>query len=436
MFQNRSGHDPAVLHPIPGQDDPEFALVVQLLAFKTPFEHRTHLHHNLNSRLIIVNHSGPQTLTRTLLEQHEEAFLAPYAQRSGLSLGRQFPEALHPHRTEFQRDRERVVHCPSFRRLEYKTQVFLNGTGDYYRTRLTHSIEVASICRSIARTLRLNEDLSEAISLAHDLGHPPFGHSGEATLNELMADHGGFDHNKQSVRVVELLEQRYPYFPGLNLTFEVLEGLRKHQHPTPGTHRRSPSLEAQLADLADDITYCAHDVDDGLQSALISEEELNELALWRDAKAMARDRYPGLPSERLETTTVRTLIDLQIERLIQDCSLAIAERGIESVQDVHSQPFDQPVIRFAPAHALQLSELRSFLYANLYFSKQVDSVNQRAVKQIRDLFEFYLRHPQAIGRQARQAIQHRGIHRAVCDYIAGMTDRYVTLEWQRRLGTA
>jgi dGTPase len=370
-----------------------------------------------------------------LLEQHEEAFLAPYAQRSGTSLGRHYPEPLHPHRTEFQRDRERVVHCPSFRRLEYKTQVFLNGTGDHYRTRLTHSIEVASICRSIARTLRLNEDLAEAISLAHDLGHPPFGHSGEATLNELMADHGGFDHNKQSVRVVELLEQRYPDFPGLNLTFEVLEGLRKHEPPSSGSNRKSPSLEAQLADLADDLTYCAHDVDDGLQAGLITEEELNQLQLWRDAKSAAKERYPGLHPDQVETTVLRTLIDLQIERLIEDCCRQLESRGIRTVSDVHAQLYNEPVIRFAPQHARQLADLRSFLYENLYFSHQVASANNRAVTQIRDLFHFYLDHPQAMGRQARQAIQHRGIHRAACDYIAGMTDRYITLECQKRLHT-
>src|SRR6187399_3280546 len=219
------------------------------------------------------------------MEATERAVLAPFAQKSADSAGRTHSERRHPHRTEYQRDRARIIHCRAFRRLEYKTQVFLNGTGDHLRTRLTHTIEVASISRTIARALGLNEDLTEAIALAHDLGHPPFGHSGEEVLDELMRPHGGFDHNVQSLRIVELIEQKYPRFPGLNLSFEVLEGLQKHaafyDPPSRGGERHpSPSLEAQIANLADEITYYSHDLDDGLDFQLITAAQLAELEVW------------------------------------------------------------------------------------------------------------------------------------------------------------
>src|SRR6478736_1896223 len=253
--------------------------------------------------------------TRKEMEEGERTALAPVAQKSGESRGRQHGEPSHAYRTEFQRDRARIIHSRAFRRLEYKTQVFLNGTGDHLRTRLTHSIEVASISRTIARALSLNEDLAEAIALAHDLGHPPFGHSGEEMLDECMRDHGGFDHNKQSQRVVELLETAYPVFPGLNLTFEVREGLRKHDEfydsPVPGEQKyKCPSLEAQIADLADEITYYSHDLDDAVDFEILNGEQLEQNLVWRGSERNVLSRYPDAREPELHKLIIRDIIDV------------------------------------------------------------------------------------------------------------------------------
>src|SRR5687767_992942 len=266
---------------------------------------------------------GGAAMTRVDLEERERIFLAPYAQKSGDSQGREHPEPRHPFRTAYERDRARIVHSRAFRRLEYKTQVFLNGTGDHLRTRLTHTMEVAAIARNIARALRLNEDLAEAIALAHDLGHPPFGHKGERLLDELMRRHGGFERYRNSLRIVEELEQKYPLFPALNLTWEVREGLAKHftKYDQPGKRPalqpRSSSLEAQVANLSDEIAYYSHDLDDGLEAGLLEEEKLGrEVLIWREAAKCVRAEFGDLPDECRRYYTIRCLIDDEVKDVV------------------------------------------------------------------------------------------------------------------------
>src|SRR3954466_8215140 len=271
--------------------------------------------------------------TREEMEQTERATLAPFAQKSGESRGRKYPEQSHAYRTEFQRDRARIIHSRAFRRLEYKTQVFLNGTGDHLRTRLTHTCEVASVSRTIARALRLNEDLAEAIALAHDLGHAPFGHSGEEMLAECMREHGGFEHNRQSLRVVELLENAYPAFPGLNLTYEVREGLHKHQE----RDSPSPALEAQIADLADEITYYSHDLDDAVDFEILSADQLREVLVWRRSCARVQERFPDAREPELHKLIIRDIIDVQVTDVIESSSAAIAASAVESAEQVRRQ---------------------------------------------------------------------------------------------------
>jgi dGTPase len=269
-------------------------------------------------------------------ESIEDSGLAPAACRSAASRGRKYPEPPHSYRSEFQRDRDRVIHCRAFRRLEYKTQVFVNGTADHYRTRLTHTIEMAAVGRTMARALRLNEDLTEAIALAHDIGHSPFGHSGEYALNELMKDHGGFDHNVQSLRWVEQLERRYPDFPGLNLTWETRAGLRKHLAQAPGAELDGTAigpfqcLEAQVADVADDLTYHAHDVDDGLEAGLLNEEMLDSLELWREAARLVRQQYGRLGERERLAMTVRGLLDIQVQDALDHTAGRLARHRPQS----------------------------------------------------------------------------------------------------------
>ena len=381
--------------------------------------------------------------SRQQMELEERRVLAPYAQASGDTAGRAYPEEGHPYRTPYQRDRARVIHSRAFRRLEYKTQVFLNGTGDHLRTRLTHTIEVASVSRTIARALSLNEDLAEAIALAHDLGHPPFGHPGEETLNCMMAGHGGFDHNAHSLRIVEVIESNYPNFPGLNLSFEVIEGLRKHQtfyDPPPnraadgnnadGDGRYTcPSLEAQIANLADEITYYSHDLDDGLDADLISSDHLAETAIWHELRAKARADYPDLHGREMCATILRRLIDREVEDVISTSSARIAAAGVKSVGDVRQQP--RPLISYSDELLADNRELRRFLYANLYYHPRVKEVNQRACGRLADVFNAYLDAPERLGQAAAARISSNGLHRAVCDYLAGMTDRYLLEEHQR-----
>jgi dGTPase len=372
---------------------------------------------------------------RNELEQRERQFLAPYAQFSVDSRGRVYEEAPAEFRTQFQRDRDRVIHSRAFRRLEYKTQVFLNGTGDHLRTRLTHTMEVAAIARNIARALRLNEDLTEAIALAHDLGHSPFGHKGENALNELMREHGGFEHNRQSLRVVELLEQKYPRFPGLNLTWEVREGLGKHltsfdTPDCPGFDAKSPSLEAQIANLSDEITYYSHDLDDGLTSTLFHEDQLyKDVRIWREAADAVKKEYGELPDETRRYFIIRCIIDSQVKDVVFTTEENIAKAGVRSGDDVRLQP--APLAQYSPERQQLNTEVREYLYANLYYNPVVHQPNVRAVKMLEDLFHYYSKHPTEIGDISRKRAAHDGWPRAICDYLAGMTDRYALLEHQR-----
>jgi dGTPase len=372
------------------------------------------------------------------MEADELRVLASFAQKSGGSRGRKYPEPRHAYRTEFQRDRARIIHARAFRRLEYKTQVFLNGTGDHLRTRLTHSIEVASISRTIARALALNEDLAEAIALAHDLGHSPFGHSGEEMLAECMRDHGGFDHNKQSQRVVELLETAYPTFPGLNLTFEVREGLRKHQAfydpPVEGEEKyRCPSLEAQIANLADEITYYSHDLDDAVDFEILSGDQLEETAVWRSSHESVSARYPDVREPELHKLIIGAIIDAQVRDVVTTSADIIAKSGVRSADEVRRQEF--PLIRYSEERLAANQELRRFLYKNVYYHPRVAEVNRQACEMLRQVFEVYVLRPELLGDAAAKRIESEGLHRTVCDYVAGMTDRYLIEEYQQLSGT-
>ena len=377
--------------------------------------------------------------TRESIIAVENATLAPYAQKSGESAGRKHPEPPHAFRTEFQRDRARVIHSRAFRRLEYKTQVFLNGTGDHLRTRLTHTIEVASISRTVAQALGLNADLAEAIALAHDLGHAPFGHSGEEALNERMAEHGGFDHNKQSLRVLERIEKKYPGFDGLNLTFELLEGLRKHSKYYPGppggrqpARYACPSLEAQVADIADEIAYYSHDLDDGLDCALICPAQLAELEVWRETHDEVKSRYPRIRGRELHAYVIRCIIDREVEDVVQTSHALIAGSGVVCVDDVRRQR--ARLIRYSDRMMAANGKLREFLYANLYYHPTVKGVNRRACGMLHSVFDAYLKAPELLGDNTARRIRRDGLHRAVCDYLSGMTDRYLMREYSRISG--
>jgi dGTPase len=377
--------------------------------------------------------SSPILRGREALEAQELATLAPYAQRSVESAGRKHREPRHPYRTEYQRDRARIIHSRAFRRLEHKTQVFLSGTADHLRTRLTHTIEVASISRSIARALALNEDLAEAIALAHDLGHAPFGHSGESELNRLMRAHGGFNHNQQSLRVVELLEKKYPEFPGLNLSFEVLEGLHKHAPPPKsaksGPPIHQPSLEAQIANLADEITYYSHDLDDGLDSRLIDPAQLAPLDVWRHSYEEVRCDFPRLSGPELHGYVIRCIIDRQVQDVIASSAQAIAASRVKSPADVRRRP--RPLIRYSPGLRIANRALRKFLYANLYYNPGVAIMNRRACRMLRDVFNLYIRDPSLLGRNTVRRLRREGLERSICDYLSGMTDGYLLDEHAR-----
>ncbi len=378
--------------------------------------------------------------TRQELEEREGVILAPYAQRSGESRGRTYPEGPPEYRTQYHRDRDRIIHSRAFRRLEYKTQVFLNGTGDHLRTRLTHTIEVAAITRNIARALRLNEDLAETIALAHDLGHSPFGHKGEAALDKLMQGEGGFEHNRQSLRIVEKLEQKYPNFPGLNLTWEVREGLAKHltSYDTPegdaNFESKHPSLEAQVANLADEVAYYSHDLDDGLESELLSESDLIQaVTLWNDAAKAVREEFGDLPDENRRYFIIRCLIDNQVRDVLETTEERIQSAKVDSPDAVRRR--SEELVAFSAKRRRLNNELRDYLFHNLYYNPVVHEPNLRAVEWLEALFSYYFDHPDEIGEQARKRADETGWKRAVCDYLAGMTDRYVATEYQRLLGS-
>jgi dGTPase len=378
-------------------------------------------------------------VSREELEDGEKLVLASYAQFSAETRGRVHDEPAPLWRTQYQRDRDRVIHSRGFRRLEYKTQVFLNGTGDHLRTRLTHTIEVAAMARSLARALRLNEDLAETIALAHDLGHSPFGHKGESVLNKLMAGQGGFEHNRQSLRIVEELEEKYPKFRGLNLSWEVREGLLKHRSTSESDEMRkefpsrSPSLEAQVADLADALIYNSHDLDDGLDSGLLSEARLTrEVRLFAEAARTVRKENGNLPDEIRRYVIIRCIIDLQVRDVVETSEAAILASGIKTADDARRRP--RKLIRYSKRRLALNSELRRYLFKNLYFNPAVRGPNDRAGELLGDLFHYFLIHPDEIGESSRKRARKTGWHRAICDYISGMTDRYAILEHQRVFG--
>src|SRR5688572_24922676 len=368
-------------------------------------------------------------------EQWERERLAPFAMQSAQTRGRRYPETEHPLRTAFQRDRDRVIHSSSFRRLEYKTQVFVNHEGDNYRTRLTHSLEGAQIGRSVARTLGLNEDLTECLVLGHDLGHTPFGHSGERAMDEMMKGHGGFEHNQQTLRILEELEQRYPAFPGLNLTWEVREGIIKH-NPLGDPHApaeyapgEAPTLEAQLVDFVDEIAYNNHDVDDGLTSGMFTVERIREVTLFRDAHDAVL--AAKLEDERLlRHQVVRRIINRCIRDLLETTLAAIRASGVRSVDDVRK--VGGRLVAYTPEMAAQVRELKDFLFKNMYRHYRVVRMGDKAGRILRDLFESYVSEPLQLPPHYQERIDRDGLHRVVCDYIAGMTDRFA-LDEHRKL---
>ncbi|MFC5472981.1 deoxyguanosinetriphosphate triphosphohydrolase [Paraherbaspirillum soli] len=374
-----------------------------------------------------------------------EASLAPYAAHSATSQGRLFDEASPNSRTEFQRDRDRIVHSTAFRRLEYKTQVFVNHEGDLFRTRLTHSIEVAQIGRSIARNLQLNEDLVEAIALAHDLGHTPFGHAGQDALNACMDAHGGFEHNLQSLRVVDKLEQRYGAFDGLNLMFETREGILKHcslanakklgQIGLRFIERRQPTLEAQVANLADEIAYNNHDIDDGLRSGLLTLEQMHQIDFYAVHSREVEAVFPGLSGRRAINETVRRMINALITDLIRTSQQRILEARPQTLDDVRNA---QPLIAFSDAMAQQAAVLKGFLRENLYRHYLVNRMTSKARRIVVDLYECFMREPTLLPPDYQLSSNDAGIAestqlqaRQVADYIAGMTDRYAIREHRR-----
>lgn len=377
--------------------------------------------------------------TRQEWEAIEGQILAPYAQKAADSRGRRHPEPEHPFRSAFQRDRDRIIHSRAFRRLEYKTQVFVNHEGDHNRTRLTHSMEAANIARTIARTLGLNEDLAETVALAHDLGHPPFGHSGEAGLNEMMKDAGGFEHNKQSLRVVEVLEKKYPSFPGLNLTWETREGISKHRssYDAKDTEdldlKSSPGLEAQLVDKADEIAYNCHDMDDGLASGLITEDQLKAMDIWREAHAKVKAEVPkGTDAEILRYYTVRFAVNAMAMDLAQSTEENIAARGIQTVQDVRHCP--KKLVSFSREMERKNQQLKRFLYQNLYTHPKVAAMNKTAVRMVKELFKAYTEKPRLLQISTQAKARHTPLERVICDYIAGMTDRFAMEEHRKLTG--
>jgi len=365
--------------------------------------------------------------------------LAPYAQRSEDTRGRRWPESEHEYRSVYQRDRDRIVHSRAFRRLEYKTQVFVNHEGDHYRTRLTHSIEVALIGRTIARALRLNEELVECLALSHDLGHTPFGHLGEDVLDDLLADHGGFNHNRQTLRIVERLEERYPEFQGLNLTWEVREGIAKHggtidvdtapefAEYEPGSQ---PPLEAQLIDLADEIAYNHHDVDDGLEAGLLDVNELAEaVPLFGRPLDAARRRLPRANERQARNTALRGLIDTLVTDLIETTRDGIERGGVASIDDVRGA--GAPLVALSADVERGNRDLKRYLQQHLYQHHRIERMRDKAKRLLIALYERYHDNPRLLPDESRARAGEAGLERTIADYIAGMTDRYAIQEYRR-----
>ncbi len=374
---------------------------------------------------------------RSYIETLENRYLASYAMKNSLSKGRVYKEKEHPYRSIYQRDRDRIIHSAAFRRLEYKTQVFVNHEGDYYRTRLTHTLEVSQIARTIAISLRLNSDLVEAISLAHDLGHTPFGHSGEEALNELMKHHGGFNHNLQGLRTVDFLEERYPDFPGLNLSWEVREGIVKHStqydrsaqveefHP-----EKMPILETQVVDIGDEIAYNNHDLDDGMTSGLLEEEGLKKLEIWKIAISKIGPGYNRLSAQMRKYQIIRTLINMQVTDLIIETEKKIKKARIKKFTDACET--NEKQVSFSNQMERLRSPLQDFLTHNLYHHYRVVRMSNKAKRFITELFQVYLSKPEQLPFQASRYIKTKeDIRRVICDYIAGMTDRYALDEYKK-----
>jgi dGTPase len=367
-------------------------------------------------------------------ERREEYLLAPHGMRSARSRGRRYPEEEHTIRTCFQRDRDRVVHSSSFRRLEYKTQVFVNHEGDNYRTRLTHSLEAAQIGGTVARALGLNEELTECLVLGHDLGHTPFGHSGERAMDELMKDHGGFEHNRQTLRILEVLERRYPDFPGLNLTWEVREGIIKHKTDSDATAPdeyapgQAPTLEAQLVDFVDEIAYNNHDVDDGIASGMFPVEQIRAVGLFREAHDAALKQ--GIEDERiLRHQVVRRIINRCAEDLITSTLRNLQEAHVGSVDDVRGA--GGRLVSYSAEMTEHVRELKEFLLRSMYRHYRVVRMGDKAGRILRDLFGSYMAEPRQLPPHFQEQIERDGVARVVCDYIAGMTDRFAVDEHQK-----
>ncbi len=367
----------------------------------------------------------------------ERPDLASFAARSDRSMGRRYPEEFKDGRPNFERDRDRIIHSAAFRRLESKTQVFVNHEGDYYRTRLTHSLEVAQIAKGIARRLKLNEDLTESIALAHDLGHTPFGHTGEETLNELMKDHGGFEHNRQSLRVVEELEDKYPYFKGLNLTWETREGLIKHP-PFPLQDdggwleylpELSPTLEAQIIPLADEIAYSNHDIDDGLKARFIDRNALLEIELWREMYEKVARKYPGLDERKMKYQTISHMIGFLIADLVETTLTRIESMGIEGIEDVRKTR--EQIVSFSNETRRKNKVLKAFLHKKLYRHYKVERMRIKAKRYLALIFETYLKNSLLLPLKHQERMEEESKERVICDYIAGMTDRFTLDEYKK-----
>ncbi len=375
-------------------------------------------------------------LNQRLIKDFEDKILAPYAMKSYNSRGRHYTEESHPYRSHYQRDRDRIVHSAAFRRLEYKTQVFVNHEGDYYRTRLTHTLEVAQIARTIANALRLNVDLTEAIALAHDLGHTPFGHAGEEALNDLTSKLGGFNHNIHGLRVVDILEERYPGFSGLNLSWEVREGIVKHATAFDKAGKipelcpkESPTLEAQIADIADEIAYDNHDLDDGLTSGLLTQKDLEKIALWQELSQKVLTRYPKMGINLSKFLIIRALIDMQVTDLIQETESKIKSLRIHTHLDVKKR--SSRVVTFSRRMMELRRPLRELLMDKLYHHYRVVRMSIKAKRFIKELFLFYIARPDALPMPIQARIFKDGKYKVVCDYIAGMTDRYALDEYKK-----
>lgn len=375
-------------------------------------------------------------LTQKDIKDYEDNFLAPYAMKSCQSRGRVHKETEHAYRSIYQRDRDRIIHSSAFRLLEYKTQVFVNHEGDYYRTRLTHTLEVSQIARTIAVALRLNVDLTEAIALAHDLGHTPFGHSGEDALNELMAKHGGFNHNLHGLRVVDFLEERYPDFPGLNLSWEVREGIVKHSTKFDRGVKvkelapsEMPTLETQIVDIADEIAYDNHDLDDGLTSGLLEEAALQKIPLWKDLAGSIPARYEGISPEKKKYFMIRTLINRQVTDLITQTEKRIGELKLKSHMDV--KKMDEKIVSFSQGMRDFRRPLRGLLLDKLYHHYRVIRMADKAKRFIKELFKVYVARPEALPVRVQNRIKTEGIRRGICDYIASMTDRNALDEYKK-----